>query len=202
MHWTRRPFNKTASCAMRKLHLASPPRWRTTPCNQNASSENTRIAGSTTPAPAGTSRWTTCASSIVAGEKIKVVDDKSGEDLTRSVLLQIISEQEQFGAAGAWRRAARDDHPLLWRPDAGHAQPLPRAGVHRDAAAAGGDAVAKWPRRCRRRSRRDRACAQEHGDVGTDAVRDARGLRRPSAPRPRAGPGPDETTKPRTKKGK
>ncbi|MFI4867801.1 MAG: polyhydroxyalkanoate synthesis repressor PhaR [Steroidobacterales bacterium] len=35
---------------------------------------------------------------IIAGERIKVVDDKSGEDLTRSVLLQIISEQEQFGA--------------------------------------------------------------------------------------------------------
>jgi len=35
---------------------------------------------------------------IVTGEKIKVVDDKSGEDLTRSVLLQIISEQEQFGS--------------------------------------------------------------------------------------------------------
>jgi polyhydroxyalkanoate synthesis repressor PhaR len=35
---------------------------------------------------------------IVAGEKIKVVDDKSGEDLTRSVLLQIISEQEHFGS--------------------------------------------------------------------------------------------------------
>lgn len=34
---------------------------------------------------------------IVTGEKIKVVDDKSGEDLTRSVLLQIISEQEHFG---------------------------------------------------------------------------------------------------------
>jgi polyhydroxyalkanoate synthesis repressor PhaR len=34
---------------------------------------------------------------IVAGEKIKVLDDKSGEDLTRSVLLQIIAEQEQFG---------------------------------------------------------------------------------------------------------
>jgi polyhydroxyalkanoate synthesis regulator protein len=27
-----------------------------------------------------------------------VVDDKSGEDLTRQVLLQIISEQEQFGS--------------------------------------------------------------------------------------------------------
>jgi polyhydroxyalkanoate synthesis repressor PhaR len=34
---------------------------------------------------------------IAAGERIKVVDDKSGEDITRSVLLQIISEQEHFG---------------------------------------------------------------------------------------------------------
>ena len=34
---------------------------------------------------------------IVAGERIKVIDDKSGNDLTRSVLLQIIAEQEQFG---------------------------------------------------------------------------------------------------------
>ena len=34
---------------------------------------------------------------VVQGEKIKVVDDKSGDDLTRSVLLQIIAEQEQFG---------------------------------------------------------------------------------------------------------
>ena len=34
---------------------------------------------------------------IVSGEKVKVVDDKSGEDLTRAVLLQVIAEQEQFG---------------------------------------------------------------------------------------------------------
>jgi polyhydroxyalkanoate synthesis repressor PhaR len=34
---------------------------------------------------------------IVAGEKIKVVDEKSGDDLTRAVLLQIIAEQEHFG---------------------------------------------------------------------------------------------------------
>jgi len=34
---------------------------------------------------------------IVQGERIKVVDDKSGEDITRQVLLQIIAEQEQFG---------------------------------------------------------------------------------------------------------
>jgi polyhydroxyalkanoate synthesis repressor PhaR len=34
---------------------------------------------------------------IVAGEKIKIVDDKTGEDLTRPILLQIIADQEQFG---------------------------------------------------------------------------------------------------------
>jgi polyhydroxyalkanoate synthesis repressor PhaR len=35
---------------------------------------------------------------IVTGQKIKVIDDKSGDDLTRPVLLQIIAEQEQFGS--------------------------------------------------------------------------------------------------------
>ncbi len=34
---------------------------------------------------------------IVCGDRVKVVDDKSGEDLTRQILLQIISNQEQFG---------------------------------------------------------------------------------------------------------
>jgi polyhydroxyalkanoate synthesis repressor PhaR len=34
---------------------------------------------------------------IVSGDKVKVIDDKSGQDLTRNVLLQVISEQEQFG---------------------------------------------------------------------------------------------------------
>jgi polyhydroxyalkanoate synthesis repressor PhaR len=34
---------------------------------------------------------------IVSGDKVKIVDDKSGEDLTRAVLLQVIAEQEQFG---------------------------------------------------------------------------------------------------------
>ena len=34
---------------------------------------------------------------IVSGDKVKVIDDKSGEDLTRSILLQIIASQEQFG---------------------------------------------------------------------------------------------------------
>ena len=34
---------------------------------------------------------------IVEGERIKVVDDKTGEDLTRAILLQIIADREQFG---------------------------------------------------------------------------------------------------------
>ena len=34
---------------------------------------------------------------IAGGARIKVVDDKSGSDLTRAVLLQVIAEQEQFG---------------------------------------------------------------------------------------------------------
>src|SRR5580658_7327714 len=34
---------------------------------------------------------------IASGVRIKVVDDKSDEDLTRSILLQIIASQEQFG---------------------------------------------------------------------------------------------------------
>lgn len=34
---------------------------------------------------------------IIKGEKIRVIEDKSGEDITRLILLQVISEQEQFG---------------------------------------------------------------------------------------------------------
>jgi len=34
---------------------------------------------------------------IVQGEKVTVVEDKSGEDITRLILLQVIAEQEQFG---------------------------------------------------------------------------------------------------------
>jgi polyhydroxyalkanoate synthesis repressor PhaR len=34
---------------------------------------------------------------IIGGAKIRVIDDKSGADLTRATLLQIIASQEQFG---------------------------------------------------------------------------------------------------------
>jgi polyhydroxyalkanoate synthesis repressor PhaR len=34
---------------------------------------------------------------IGSGERVKVIDDRTGEDLTRPVLLQIIANQEQFG---------------------------------------------------------------------------------------------------------
>jgi polyhydroxyalkanoate synthesis repressor PhaR len=34
---------------------------------------------------------------IASGERIKVIEDKGGDDITRSILLQIIASQEQFG---------------------------------------------------------------------------------------------------------
>lgn len=34
---------------------------------------------------------------VGAGDRVKVVDDKTAEDVTRSILLQIIATQEQFG---------------------------------------------------------------------------------------------------------
>lgn len=34
---------------------------------------------------------------IAAGERVKVIDEKTGEDTTRAVLLQIIASQDQFG---------------------------------------------------------------------------------------------------------
>src|SRR5256885_15525471 len=34
---------------------------------------------------------------ITGGQRVKVLDDKSGADITRSILLQIIASQEQFG---------------------------------------------------------------------------------------------------------
>jgi len=34
---------------------------------------------------------------IVEGERIRVIEDKTNEDITRLILLQVISEQEQFG---------------------------------------------------------------------------------------------------------
>ena len=34
---------------------------------------------------------------IVKGDKIRVVEDKTGKDITRHILLQVIAEQEQFG---------------------------------------------------------------------------------------------------------
>jgi polyhydroxyalkanoate synthesis repressor PhaR len=34
---------------------------------------------------------------IVHGERIRVVEDKTDEDITRLILLQVIAEQEQFG---------------------------------------------------------------------------------------------------------
>jgi polyhydroxyalkanoate synthesis repressor PhaR len=34
---------------------------------------------------------------VVAGTRVKVIEDKTNEDITRLVLLQVIADQEQFG---------------------------------------------------------------------------------------------------------
>lgn len=34
---------------------------------------------------------------VIAGERVKVVEDKTNEDITRVILLQVIADQEQFG---------------------------------------------------------------------------------------------------------
>jgi polyhydroxyalkanoate synthesis repressor PhaR len=34
---------------------------------------------------------------VIAGERVRVVEDKTNEDITRLVLLQVIADQEQFG---------------------------------------------------------------------------------------------------------
>ncbi|MFM7066865.1 MAG: polyhydroxyalkanoate synthesis repressor PhaR [Gammaproteobacteria bacterium] len=34
---------------------------------------------------------------IIKGERVRVVEDKTGEDITRLILLQVIADQEQFG---------------------------------------------------------------------------------------------------------
>lgn len=34
---------------------------------------------------------------IVQGEKVRVIEDKTGEDITRLILLHVIAEQEQLG---------------------------------------------------------------------------------------------------------
>lgn len=36
-------------------------------------------------------------SMVVAGERVKVIEDKTNEDITRLILLQVIADQEQFG---------------------------------------------------------------------------------------------------------
>ena len=34
---------------------------------------------------------------VIAGERVRVVEDKTNEDITRLILLQVIADQEQFG---------------------------------------------------------------------------------------------------------
>src|SRR5579859_4142433 len=74
---------------------------------------------------------------VMDGETFEVRDAKSGEDLTRSVLLQIISEHEDR-AADALAAVAEPDHSFLRRLPArvhGAVSGAQPAGVPRPAAA-------------------------------------------------------------------
>ena len=63
---------------------------------------------------------------VLKQEDFQVVDAKSGDDLTRQILLQIILEEESGGAADVLLRPAVADHPLLRQRDAGLDGHLPR----------------------------------------------------------------------------
>ena len=67
------------------------------PAHPKWSSRNTPTGVSTTPQPAPTSRSTTLAEMVKQGVDFAVHDAKTGEDITRSVLTQIIFEEENKG---------------------------------------------------------------------------------------------------------
>ena len=105
---------------------------------------------------------------IVAGERIKVVDDKSGEDLTRAVLLQIISEQEQFGMPVLGSELLE----MIIRFYGGPMQALLSRYLEQAFTAMLRQQEAmqsKWPRPCRRLSLRSRSSPARTWSVGADA---------------------------------
>ena len=144
----------------------------------------------------GTSTYVTLedlADMVKSGEDFVVTDAKTGEDITRSVLGQIIFEQEGRGGQPLLpHRLPAPAHPLLRRPDAGAAADLPGILALRLHPQPGSAARADGARAFRRRAGRDRgADAAQHGDVlrgdaDVDAVRAGRGKFRQTARTPAA----------------
>ncbi|MFD2837004.1 polyhydroxyalkanoate synthesis regulator DNA-binding domain-containing protein [Azotobacter vinelandii] len=60
---------------------------------------------------------------VVSEEPFQVIDAKTGEDLTRNILLQIIQEAESDGEPIFFQRNAQRDHSLL-RPLPGRTHQL------------------------------------------------------------------------------
>jgi len=50
---------------------------------------------------------------VLQGVKFRVLDKRNKEDITRSILLQVIAEQEEGGKPDLPHRAAHAHHPLL-----------------------------------------------------------------------------------------
>ena len=147
----------------------------------------------------GTSTYVTLedlASMVKAGEDFLVHDAKTGEDITRQVLAQIIFEQEnKEGQKPPSHRLPAPAHPLLWRQHADAGAALSRS-LHRLAHPRAGKISKPDGAGFRRQSvRRARGSgAPEHGNVRArvchvHAVRTARGngRRRDRAKHPAAG---------------
>ncbi len=62
---------------------------------------------------------------VLGREEFQVVDAKTGEDLTRSILLQIILEEEAGGGAHVYQRLAVAHDPLLWQRHPGNDGQVP-----------------------------------------------------------------------------
>ena len=75
--------------------------------------ENIRTAGCTTRRTAATSRWPDVKQMVLDDIDFQVIDAKTGDDLTRTILLQIILDEEAGGMPMFSSRDARADDPLL-----------------------------------------------------------------------------------------
>ena len=84
-----------------------------------ASSRSTRTAASTTPSISSYITLADVKQMVLDSIDFEVRDAKTGDDLTRSILLQIILEEESGGVPMFSSADAVADHPLLRPRDAG-----------------------------------------------------------------------------------
>ena len=132
---------------------------------------------------------------IVEGESFEVRDARTGKDLTRAVLLQILAEHEDIGLPIFSTQLLTTVDPLLRRFAAGDHRQLPGAqhpGVQRTAAAAA--RTDRQPGRAGAPVAAQPAGRTQHGNLEGTCSRESRAACRPPPRSPtrsrRPGPGP------------